>query len=56
MRLRFAIKGVQPGQLQHMCAQVGLKATAIKRLRIGRVSLSKMPVGNWRYLPTSERI
>src|SRR5690606_27088313 len=40
MRLRFAIKGVQPGQLQHMCAQVGLKATAIKRLRIGRVSLS----------------
>ncbi len=55
VRLRFAIKAVEPGQLRHMCAQVGLDVVAIKRLRIGRVSLSKMPAPEWRYLPVSER-
>ena len=54
-RLRFALKGVQGGQLRHMCAQVGLDVVAIRRIRIGRVSLAKMPVGQWRYLPVGER-
>src|SRR5262245_40418689 len=53
-RLRFALKGVQPGQIQDMCAQVGLKVEAIRRLRIGRISLAKMPAGEWRYLPVGE--
>jgi 23S rRNA pseudouridine2604 synthase len=55
IRLRFAIKGVQGGQLRAMCAQVGLDVVAIRRLRIGKVSLAKMPVGAWRYLPVGER-
>lgn len=55
IRLRFAIKAVQPGQLRHMCNTVGLEVIAIRRIRIGRVPLSKMPVGQWRYLPVSER-
>ena len=55
VRLRFAIKAVQPGQLADMCRQVGLQAVAIRRLRIGRVSLGKMPPGQWRYLPVGER-
>ena len=54
-RLRFALKGAQGGQLSDMCAQVGLEAVAIRRLRIGKVSLAKMPVGAWRYLPVGER-
>ena len=54
-RLRFAIKDVRPGQLQHMCQQVGLHATQVRRLRIGRIGLSKMPEGQWRYLPPSQR-
>ncbi|MBS7456847.1 rRNA pseudouridine synthase [Coralloluteibacterium stylophorae] len=54
-RLRFALKGVQGGQLRHMCAQVGLEAVAIRRLRIGRIALAKMPAGAWRYLPVGER-
>ncbi|MBT2747724.1 MULTISPECIES: rRNA pseudouridine synthase [unclassified Lysobacter] len=54
-RLRFAIKNPQGGQLRHMCAQVGLQVVSSKRLRIGRISLSKMPVGQWRYLPVGER-
>ncbi len=55
VRLRFAIKGVQGGQLRHMCAQVGLDVVAIRRLRIGKVALARMPAGQWRYLPVGER-
>ncbi|MFY2764709.1 rRNA pseudouridine synthase [Arenimonas sp. MALMAid1274] len=54
-RLRFAIKGVRPGLLQFLCTEVGLQAVAIKRIRLGRVPLSKMPPGQWRYLPVDER-
>jgi 23S rRNA pseudouridine2604 synthase len=56
VRLRFAIKGVQGGQLRAMCKQVSLDVVSIRRLRIGRISLGKMPEGQWRYLPASERI
>ena len=55
IRLRFAIKGVQGGQLRDMCAQVGLEVVAMRRIRIGKVSLAKMPVSAWRYLPVGER-
>jgi 23S rRNA pseudouridine2604 synthase len=55
IRLRFAIKAVQPGQIRDMCAQVGLQVVAIRRIRIGKIPLAKMPVGEWRYLPAGER-
>ncbi|QJD68548.1 RNA-binding protein [Xanthomonas campestris pv. badrii] len=54
-RLRFAIKHVQPGQLRFMCGEVGLEVVSMRRLRIGRVSLGKLAVGQWRYLPAGER-
>ncbi|MCC4614533.1 rRNA pseudouridine synthase [Xanthomonas campestris pv. asclepiadis] len=54
-RLRFAIKHVQPGQLRYMCGEVGLEVVSIRRLRVGRVSLGKLAIGEWRYLPTGER-
>ena len=54
-KLRFAIKGVRPGQLASMCAAVNLQVVSIRRLRIGRVSLGKMAQGEWRYLPPSLR-
>ena len=54
-RLRFAIKAVRPGLIAHLCEQVGLRATAIRRLRLGRVGLAKMPAGAWRYLPVNDR-
>jgi 23S rRNA pseudouridine2604 synthase len=38
-----------------MCAQVGLDVVAIRRIRIGRIALAKMPEGAWRYLPVGER-
>ncbi|WP_115562650.1 rRNA pseudouridine synthase [Xanthomonas arboricola] len=54
-RLRFAIKHVQPGQLRYMCGEVGLDVVSIRRLRVGRVSLVKLAIGQWRYLPSGER-
>src|SRR5688572_2518886 len=55
IRLRFAIKAVRPGQLRDMCAQVGLDVVSIKRIRIGKVPLGKMPAGTWRYLPVGAK-
>lgn len=55
IRLRFALKGVQGGQLRDMCTQVGLDVVAIRRIRIGRIPMARLPVGTWRYLPAGER-
>jgi len=54
-RLRFAIKGVQPGQIAHMCLSVGLQVLAMKRIRIGRVAMGKLPPTQWGYLMPQER-
>jgi 23S rRNA pseudouridine2604 synthase len=54
-KLRFAIKGVRAGQIASMCGEVGLQVVAMKRLRIGRVSLGKMEGGQWRFLATDVR-
>ena len=54
-RLRFALKGVQPGQIAHMCRMVGLTLVSMKRIRIGRISMAALPVGQWRYLQGFER-
>lgn len=54
-RLRFALKGITPGQIAHMCLTVGLTLISMKRIRIGRVAMSKLPPGQWRYLKPIER-
>ena len=55
-RLRFAFKVLQPTQIEPMCQAVGLSVLAMKRLRVGRISLAKLPPGQWRYLAPAERI
>ena len=54
-RLRFAVKGTPPDAIEWMCAQVGLELLALRRLRIGRIAMAGLPVGQWRYLPAGER-
>lgn len=54
-RLRFALKGEMPGQIAYMCESVGLRVDGMKRLRIGRVSMSQLQPGQWRYLLPTER-
>ena len=54
-RLRFALKGAQPGQIAQLCLNAGLQILSLKRIRIGRVSMAKLPPGQWRYLPADQR-
>jgi 23S rRNA pseudouridine2604 synthase len=54
-RLRVALKGAQPGQIAHLCEAVGLRVLSMKRIRLGRVPLGKLPPGQWRYLRGDER-
>jgi len=54
-RLRFALKGEVPGQIAYMCESVGLRVQGMKRLRIGRVAMSQLQPGQWRYLLPHER-
>lgn len=54
-RLRFALKGIRPGQIPAMCDAVGLRLLALNRLRIGRVALGGLAPGQWRYLQDHER-
>lgn len=55
-RLRFALKNPLPGQIQSVCEQVGLEILAIKRIRIGALSLRKMPLGQWRFMEKTKGI
>ncbi|MGE8069016.1 rRNA pseudouridine synthase [Pseudomonas sp. NPDC089569] len=54
-RLRFAMKNPQPGLIAQLCEGVGLKVVGIRRIRIGGVSIGKVPLGQWRYLSGKEK-
>ena len=54
-QLRFVLHESRKNQIQRMCELVGLRVVSIKRIRIGSVSLGKLPIGQWRYLRANER-
>jgi 23S rRNA pseudouridine2604 synthase len=53
--LRFAIKDNQPGRLEILCRSHGLTIMAMKRLRVGRLSVAGLESGQWRFLMPYER-
>lgn len=54
-QLRFILKEGRKRQIRRMCELVGLRVTGLKRVRIGRVLLGDLPVGQWRFLGADER-
>lgn len=54
-QLRFVLREGKKRQIRRMCELVGLHVVGLKRIRIGSVTLGKLPVGQWRYLRTNER-
>lgn len=54
-RLRIAGKNIQRGQIERLCGDVGLRVTALRRLRIGRISMGPMPAGGWRFLRDTDQ-
>lgn len=53
-QLRFVLREGRKRQIRRMCEQVGLEVLALKRVRIGDISLGKLPLGQWRYLRDDE--
>ncbi len=54
-QLRFVLREGKKRQIRRMCEQVGLEVTGLKRVRIGRIVLGALPLGQWRYLGPFER-
>jgi 23S rRNA pseudouridine2604 synthase len=54
-QLRFVLTEGKKRQIRRMCEQVGLMVVGLKRIRMGRVVLGNLPVGQWRYLGANER-
>jgi 23S rRNA pseudouridine2604 synthase len=53
-QLRFVLREGKKRQIRRMCEAVGLKVLGLKRVRIGRIMLGDLPVGQWRYLDANE--
>ncbi len=53
-QLCFILKEGKKRQIRRMCEQVGLHVVGLKRIRIGKVVLGNLPVGQWRYLGAGE--
>lgn len=54
-RLRIVLKAPQAGDLRQLCEAIGLQMLNCKRIRVGRLSMAKLPVGKWRFLGEHER-
>ena len=54
-QLRFVLREGRKRQIRRMCELVGLNVVGLKRVRIGSVSLGKLPLGQWRYLRQNEK-
>jgi len=53
-QLRFVLREGRKRQIRRMCEAVDIKVTGLKRVRIGKVKLSRLPEGQWRYLGERE--
>jgi 23S rRNA pseudouridine2604 synthase len=54
-RLRIVLRQSLPRQIPRMCALLGLRVRELRCVRIGSVSLGRLPPGAWRYLRADER-
>ncbi len=53
-QLHFILQEGRKRQIRRMCDLVGLRVIGLKRVRIGRVVLGDLPIGQWRYLRDDE--
>jgi 23S rRNA pseudouridine2604 synthase len=53
--LRLALKNPQPDQISELCASLRLEIVSMRRIRLGGVSMGKLPLGQWRYVAVTER-
>ena len=53
-QLRFILHEGKKRQIRRMCEMVGVRVAGLKRVRIGKVMLGDLPLGQWRYLGANE--
>ncbi|MDY0249368.1 MAG: rRNA pseudouridine synthase [Pseudomonas sp.] len=53
--VRLVIKNPLPHVIQRLCASIDLEVVAMKRIRIGAVSMGKLPLGQWRYCTPTQK-
>jgi len=53
-QLRFVLTEGKKRQIRRMCEMVGVRVAGLKRVRIGKVMLGDLPLGQWRYLGADE--
>jgi 23S rRNA pseudouridine2604 synthase len=54
-QLRFVLREGKKRQIRRMCELVGLRVAGLKRVRIGKIMLGRLPEGQWRFLSPRER-
>lgn len=55
-QLRFILNEGKKRQIRKMCEQVDLEIKGLKRVRVGKLVLGKLPEGQWRFLEEDEEI
>ncbi len=53
-QLRFVLHEGKKRQIRRMCELVGLQVVGLKRVRVGKIMLGHLPVGQWRFLLPEE--
>lgn len=53
-QLKFILRQGKKRQIRRMCEQVNLRVVHLKRVRIGQIHLSDLPLGRWRLLEDHE--
>ncbi len=53
-QLKFILREGKKRQIRRMCEAVGLRVTGLKRVRVGRIKLGRLPEGKWRFLRPEE--
>ena len=54
-QLRFVLNEGKKRQIRRMCEAVGLTVVGLKRVRVGKLMLGNLPLGQWRYLRPDEQ-
>lgn len=53
--IRMVLKDPSEGVIERLCASIDLDVIAMKRIRIGAVSMGKLPLGQWRYCSPNQK-
>ncbi len=53
--IRLVLKDPSEGVIERLCASIDLDVVAMKRIRIGAVSMGKLPLGQWRYCAATQK-